>query len=55
VVALALVHFALHALNHLADLSAADPAWVGPADLVSLTVAAAALAWLWTRLRRGAA
>jgi hypothetical protein len=41
VVALALVHFALHAVNHLVDVGEADPGWVGPADLALLALGAA--------------
>lgn len=55
VVALALAHYALHALNHLVDVGDADPHWVGPADLASLALGAAALAWLLARVQRGAA
>lgn len=51
VVALALVHFALHAVNHLVDVADADPAWLGPFDLVSLALAAGALAWLLRRVQ----
>lgn len=40
------VQFALHALNHLADIDAAHPHWLGTADFVSLTLAGGALAWL---------
>jgi hypothetical protein len=40
------LQFTLHALNHLADISAAHPHWLGPADFISLTLAAAALVWL---------
>ena len=40
------LQFALHALNHLADIGAAHPYWLGPADFVSLALATGALAWL---------
>lgn len=40
------LQFALHALNHLIDIGAAHSDWLGPFDFVSLTLAAAALAWL---------
>jgi hypothetical protein len=40
------LQFALHALNHLADIGAAHPRWLGPADFVSLALATLALAWL---------
>ena len=37
---------ALHAINHLADIGAAHPRWLGPANFISLALATAALAWL---------
>lgn len=40
------VQFALHAVNHLADIGEAHPHWLGPADFVSLTLATLALIWL---------
>jgi hypothetical protein len=40
------LQFALHALNHLADIGAAHPHWVGPFDFASLALTTAALAWL---------
>jgi peptidoglycan/LPS O-acetylase OafA/YrhL len=40
------LQFALHAINHLADIGAAHPHWLGPADFISLALAAAALVWL---------
>jgi hypothetical protein len=40
------LQFALHAINHLVDIGAAHPHWLGPADFISLTLATAALVWL---------
>jgi hypothetical protein len=40
------LQFALHALNHLVDIGAAHPHWLGPFDFVSLALTTAALAWL---------
>jgi Domain of unknown function (DUF4345) len=40
------LQFALHAINHLADIGAAHPHWLGPFDFASLALSAAALAWL---------
>jgi hypothetical protein len=40
------VQFALHAVNHLADIGAAHPYWLGPADFISLALATAVLVWL---------
>jgi len=40
------LQFALHAINHLADIGAAHPYWLGPFDFASLALATAGLAWL---------
>jgi hypothetical protein len=40
------LQFALHSINHLVDIGAAHPYWVGPFDLSTLTLATLALAWL---------
>jgi hypothetical protein len=40
------VQFALHSINHLADIGDAHPHWLGPADFISLSLATAALVWL---------
>ncbi len=40
------LQFALHALNHLVDIGAAHPHWLGPFDFVSLALTTVALAWL---------
>jgi hypothetical protein len=40
------LQFALHAINHLADIGAAHPHWLGPFDFASLSLATAALMWL---------
>jgi hypothetical protein len=40
------LQFALHAINHLADIGEAHPGWLGPADFVSLAVGTALVAWL---------
>jgi uncharacterized protein YjeT (DUF2065 family) len=34
------LQYGLHALNHLIDVSKADPGWVGPFDFVSLAAVA---------------
>jgi hypothetical protein len=46
VLALALVQYTLHSLNHLIDIGESDPGWIGPADFVSLTLGALLLAWM---------
>jgi hypothetical protein len=40
------LQFALHSVNHLADIGSAHPHWLGPADFISLALATAALIWL---------
>ncbi|HEY2180943.1 MAG TPA: hypothetical protein VGH09_04640 [Solirubrobacteraceae bacterium] len=40
------LQFALHTINHLADIGAAHPYWIGPFDFASLALATAALFWL---------
>ncbi len=40
------VQFVLHSINHLADIGAAHPSWLGPADFISLSFASLALIWL---------
>jgi hypothetical protein len=46
VLTLALVQYALHSLNHLIDIGESDPAWIGPADFVLLTLGAVLVAWM---------
>jgi hypothetical protein len=40
------LQFALHSINHLADIGSAHPHWPGPADFISLSLATAVLVWL---------
>jgi hypothetical protein len=44
VLALALLQTMLHAVNHLLDAGEADPAWLGPATLISLVLLSGLLA-----------
>jgi hypothetical protein len=46
VLALAFAQYALHAVNHLIDVSEADPEWLGPVNLASLVLASVLLAWM---------
>jgi peptidoglycan/LPS O-acetylase OafA/YrhL len=46
VLALAFIQYALHSVNHLIDVGEAHPEWLGPANLVSLTLTAVLLAWM---------
>jgi hypothetical protein len=49
VLGLALIQYALHALNHLIDIGDAQTAWLGPANFVSLLLTAGVLAWMLRR------
>lgn len=40
------LQFALHTINHLADIGAAHPYWLGPADFAALALSTIALVWL---------
>jgi hypothetical protein len=46
VLAVALVQYVLHSLNHLIDIGEADPGWLGPANLIALAATAALLGWM---------
>lgn len=46
VLALALLQYLLHSVNHLIDVGEADPEWLGPATLISLVLTAALLGWM---------
>ena len=52
VLVLAFAQYALHSFNHLLDVGEADPSWLGPANLVSLVLATALLAWMLQTERR---
>lgn len=43
----------LHALNHLADIAAARPRWLGPFDFAALALGTAVLVWALARARSG--
>jgi hypothetical protein len=51
VLAFAALQYGLHSVNHLIDVSEADPGWLGPANLASLALTAALLAWMLARSR----
>jgi hypothetical protein len=46
VLAMAFTQYALHSINHLIDVSEADPGWLGPANLVSLLLGTLLLGWM---------
>jgi hypothetical protein len=47
----AVIAYALHSLNHLIDVSEADPSWLGPADLILISLSTLLLAWMLNRGR----
>jgi hypothetical protein len=46
VLAFALLHYALHSVNHLIDVGESDPSWLGPANLAALVLGALLLGWM---------
>ena len=46
VLAVAVLQYGFHAVNHLVDVGEADPSWAGPVDLVALLLGAGALGLL---------
>jgi hypothetical protein len=46
VLAFALLHYALHSVNHLIDVSESDPSWLGPANLAALVLGVLLLGWM---------
>ena len=54
VLAISLLQFALHSLNHLLDIGQAEPGWLGPANALVLVSATAALALTLYAIRQPA-
>ena len=52
VFAIVLIQNGTHALNHLVDITATDPVWIGVATFVSLVATEALLGWLLVRSLR---
>jgi hypothetical protein len=46
VLTLAFIQYALHSVNHVIDVGDAHPSWLGPANLASLVITCALLAWM---------
>jgi hypothetical protein len=46
VLALTVIQFALHSVNHLVDIDKADPTWVGYFDFFALAFTTGLLVWL---------
>ena len=51
VLALALIQYSLHSLNHLIDIGGSEPSWLGPANFASLVLTTVLLGWMLTRER----
>jgi hypothetical protein len=47
VVAVVALQYVFHVVNHVVDISKADPGWLGPADAIALVLGAALLLWVW--------
>jgi hypothetical protein len=52
VLVLALLQNVLHAVNHVLDAGEADPAWLGPATLISLVLLSGCLALMLSESRQ---
>ena len=50
----AVLQYAFHAVNHLADIGEAEPERYGPIDFAALTISVPILGWLFLRARREA-
>jgi uncharacterized membrane protein len=46
------LQFALHTINHLADIGAAHPHWLGPADFAALVLSTVVLVWITREAHR---
>jgi hypothetical protein len=46
VLVVAFLQSALHSVNHLIDVSEADPEWLGPANLAALVLTVILLGWM---------
>jgi hypothetical protein len=46
-VAVVALQYVFHVVNHLVDVSKADPGWLGPADAIALALGAVLLLWVW--------
>jgi hypothetical protein len=49
VLAFALIHYALHSLNHLIDVGESDPSWLGPVNFAALLLSTLLLGWMLRR------
>jgi hypothetical protein len=54
VLALGLMQYTLHTVNHLLDIGETDPGWLGPVNFVSIALLAVLLAWMLRATREQA-
>ncbi len=47
VVGVVALQYVFHVVNHIVDISKADPGWLGPADAIALALGAVLLLWVW--------
>jgi hypothetical protein len=47
--AFAVLEYTLHSLNHLLDVSEADPSWLGPANLALIVLSTLLVGWMLRR------
>lgn len=47
------LQYVVHAANHVIDIGAAEPGWVGPVDVASLAAVGALGAWAWRQAASG--
>jgi hypothetical protein len=47
VVGVVAIQYVFHVVNHVVDISEADPGWLGPFDAISLALGAVLLIWVW--------
>ncbi len=54
VVGMVALQYAFHVVNHVVDLTEADPEWLGYVDAISLAALGALLLWMWQLQERPA-
>jgi hypothetical protein len=55
ILAFAVIAYALHSLNHLIDVGEAEPSWLGPADLLLISMSTLLLVWMLRQEQEAAA
>jgi hypothetical protein len=46
------LQYAFHVINHAFDVNESEPSWIGPVNLVSLTLIALLVAYLWRQAEK---